>query len=224
MRKAFFILAAFVLLAGQSFAQGVAHRWYIPYTMLETVPATDVMLASTAITAEISSFGVGGIPMATADLAALTHMWPDEYHNKLYPVAARVIWTSDNAADDGSIDWLLSIEEKAFATEAPLEAATVALADDIAFAAETTTIQFGVQATNWDTLGVAAMATYNAETLVEIMVELNDEGDTTSDEVHLLGIEFFFVPRDFRGANFYVPGSTSQGVDHGIALPKRSGY
>ena len=68
------------------------------------------------------------------------------------------------------------------------------------------------------------MATYNAETLVEIMVELNDEGDTTSDEVHLLGIEFFFVPRDFRGANFYVPGSTSQGVDHGIALPKRSGY
>jgi len=224
MRKLLFVLVAFVLLAGQSFAQGVAHRWYIPYTMLETVPATDVMLASTAITAEIGSLGIGGIPMATADLAAMTHMWPDEYHNKLYPIAARIIWTSSDAADDGSIDWLLSIEEKPFGAETALEVATVAMADDIAFAAETTTVQYGVQATNWDTLGVAAMSTYNAETLVEIMVELNDTGDASADEIYLIGIEFFFVPPDFRGANFYVPGSTSQSVDHGIALPKRSGF
>lgn len=224
MRKALFVFAALVCLVGQAFAQGVPHRWYIPYNDFNRVPGTDVMAAGTAITAEVSTFGVSGIPMATADLCALTTMWPTEYHNNLYPVAARIIWTSDSADDDGSIDWLLSIEEKAFGAETALEAATVAMADDIAFAAETTTIQFGVQATNWDTLGVTALSTYNGETLVQIMVELDDEGDTTSDEVHLLGVEFFFVPKDFKRANFFVPGSTSQSTDHGIALPKRAGF
>ena len=224
MRKILVVFALLACFVTQADAQSRGHRWFIPYNDFNRVPGSDVMAAGSAITAEISTFGVSGIPMATADLAALTTMWPTEYHNNLYPVAVRIIWASDSAGDDGSIDFLFSIEEKSFGAQSALEAATVAMADDIAFAAETSNVQFGVQATAWDSLGVVAMSTYNGETLVQMMVELNDEGDTASDEVHLLGVEIFFVPPDFKGANFYVPGSTAQAATNGIALPRRAGF
>jgi hypothetical protein len=229
MKRIFTVLACVIGLMVSAHAQGVPHRMWIPTQDFHTIhaegtPNTGVSAAGTAITSEISSFGLIGVPMATADLIATMFPWPDEYHNKLYAVAYRIWWTSDNAADDGAIDWLLDVEEKAMGTEAALTAATVALADGIVFAAETTTIQYGVQATVWDTIGVEAHSTYNYDTMVELSVELNDAGETAADEVHFLGVEIYFIAKDFRGATGYVPGSTSQSTDHGIKLPKRAGY
>lgn len=232
MRKYVVAFCALILLSvsADAFGQAEGYRMFIHASefnnlMIEGTPNTHGTAAGTAVPTEISSLGITGYAMTAADLVAQYTMWPALYHNKLYPVAARIIWTSDSADDDAGVDWLLGIEEKPFRSETALEATVAAsLADKITFAADSTKVQYGVQCTAWDTLGVVAMSTYDGDCLVQISVELDDDGDQTGDEPHFLGVEFFFVPRDFRGANFYVPGITWHDTEHGIALPKRAGY
>ncbi len=229
-KRIFAVLACVIAFtAVQVEAQGTPSTMWIPaqdfhYVLAEGTPNTVVGASGTAIQAEISSFGIVGVPMASGDALGTLFPWPGHLHNPLYPVAYRIWWTSDSADDDGSIDWLLDVEEKAMSAETALEAATVALADAIVYAADATTVQYGVQATVWDTVGVEAHQTYNSDDLVELAVELNDEGDTTADEVHFLGVQIYFVPKDFRGSNYHIPGSTSQSTNHGITVPKRAGY
>lgn len=231
MFKRFIVVLACVigLSFAQADAQGVPYVKWIPIQDFHSIhaegtPNTAVSAAGTSVPTEISTFGLTGYAMASGDLVSTFFPWPAYHHNLLYAVAYRIWWTSDSADDDGDVDWLLDVEEKAMGTEAALETATVALADGIVFAADATTIQYGVQATSWDTIGVEAHSTYNYDTLVELSVELNDVGDTTADEVHFLGVEILFVPKDFRGGTYHVPGSTSQSTNHGIPLAKRAGY
>ena len=232
MRKFMLAFCALVLLglSADVYGQAEGFRMFIHASdfnnlLIEGTPNTHGTAAGTAVPTEISSFGITGYAMTAADLVSQYFMWPDLYHNKLYPVACRVVWTSDSADDDAGVDWLVGMEEKPFRSETALEASTAAgLADQITFAADSTKVQFGVQVTQWDTFGVVAMSTYDGDCLVQLGVELDDDGDQTGDEPHFLGLELFFVPPDFRGANFYVPGITWHDTEHGIALPKRGGY
>lgn len=210
-------------------AQGSPNTYWIPATdfhfvLAEGTPNTVVAAAGTAIQAEISTFGIVGVPMTAADLVSTYFPWPNHWHNKLYPVAARVWWTSTSADDDGTIVWLLDTEEKTIGGEDALEAATVALADGIAFAADSTEVQYGIQATSWDTLGVVALQTYHNDSMIELSVELDDDGTATGDEIVFLGVELYFLPIDYRRPNYFIPGSTAHGTNHGITVPKRAGF
>lgn len=232
MKRFIFVLACVIGLAATVHAQGVGHRHWIPATSFHAIhaegtPNTHVAAAGTAVPTEISTFGLVGYAMTAADLVSTMFPWPAEYHNPLYAVGYRIWWVSDSAgATDGGVDWLLDVEEKALATEDPLETATVALADGIVFAADSSKVQYAISTTNWDTIGVEAHQTYHYDTMVEMSVELDDDGDLTGDEPHFLGVEIYFVPKDFRGDVYYIPASTvtSMGVDGGIKLTKRAGY
>jgi hypothetical protein len=225
-----FPFASFAPVDGQAI-QGNGNRQWIPAHDFHKIGAASGSAdlgsfhGTPSLFSEISTFGIAGWEMASGDAVSLYFPWPAHLHNVLYPVAARIWFTSDSGDDDGAIDWLLDIEEKRMGQEDAMEAATVALADGIAFAADSSKVAFGVNTTAWDTFTVTDMNTYNHDTLVLLGVELNDEGDTTADEIHFLGVEFLFVPKDYRQSNFHIYGSTTAGGDdHGLTLPRRAGY
>ena len=233
MHRLFAVFTVLVLLAGvstQAESGDRAYRRFFPASdfhnlLIEGTPNVLGTAAGTAEESEISSFGISGYAMTAADLVSTFFIWPDKYHNKLYAVACRVVWISDSADDDTGIDWKVGMEEKAFNQETALEAGTAAgLADKIAFTADNSNVQYGVQTTVWDTFSVGAMQTYDGACLVQLAVELDDDGDATGDEPHFLGVELYFIPPDFRGSTWNVPGVTMHSTEHGIAIDRRSGF
>jgi len=223
MRKFMVVAIAFLLLFGAWDTQAqIGNRIWIPYTDFHRVTNTGVSMASTADVGEISSFGIGGFPMDTADLVSMYLPFPADKINTRYPLGVRIWYASVSSGDDGGIDWLFDIEEKAITLiPTALETATTALADGIAFAADSSTIQYAVNITDCDTIGVAALSTYNSETLVELSIELNDRGDASADELHFLGVELIGVPLDFQQSNFYIPGATQHQSDKGLTIPRK---
>lgn len=237
MKRYLLVLLALVLFAGQADAQsaiaGNGNRIFIPATAFHHLgggAATAVvsMHGTPAAMAEISTFGIGGWLMSTADAVSMYMVYPADKINNLYPLAVRIWWTATSAVDAGGIDWLFDMEEKSLGGEDALEAATVALADAIVFAADSTEVQFGVQTTDWDTISSAALNTYHQDCLIEIQVELNSTVSGVlnlgADEVSFLGVELLGVPKDYKQSNFNVQGSTQHGASTGIVLPKRFGY
>lgn len=171
---------------------------------------------------EISTFGVAGWAMTTADVISTYMPFPADRVNKKFPLAVRIWWVSESADDDGGIDWKFAMEEKNLADEDAMEAAAAAsLADKISFAADSTETQFGVNTTNWDTISVTALRDYSYDTMVEISVELDDVAQAlgaVADEIHFIGLEFCSPPMDYKATSFSVSGSTQHANAQGITL------
>jgi len=167
-------------------------------TITEGTPNTRVSANGGGQQVELTTIGIDAVSMATGDfIATYRPFWPDV--NRNYPLGMRVWWTSNSAATDGSIDWIVGLEEKGHG--AALEAIT-GLADQITMDADAMSEATAliVQHTNWDTLSSTAIGTYNHGTMMQISVELDDSGDASADEVHFLGVEFAYVPNRTYGA------------------------
>ena len=232
-----FLLTFVVLLfsAGLVYGQGTPKTIFIPATDFHSqidssaaLDASDANITTSMLLGatfnEISTFGVAGWQMTALDGVATYTVWPGWDHNKNYPVAFRLWWTSSSADDDGTIVWKLSMEHKAMGGEAAIERADTTMASTISFAADSSEVQYGIQTTKWDTITVTTTTSFTYDTLVEFAVKLAEDGTASADEMHFLGMELFLVPKDFRGSTYNVPGSTAHGATHGIALPRRAGF
>ena len=240
MKRLYAMLMALLLLAGVAHAQAPGqngNRIWIPATSFHfLVPSSGDLASAAGVFAmagtpsqfgEISTFEVGGWQMASGDNVGTYMPWPYDKVNPLYPLAVRVWYASDSGDDDGARVWLFGMEEKV--AHAAIEASTAAgLADQITFAAteagDSTVTQYGMMFTVWDSISSASLNTYTRDALVEIGVELDDAGQSTADETHLLGVELLGVPHGYSQSTFVISGSTLLGQNSGLTLVRRSGY
>ena len=228
MKKFLFLFAALLLFVSQAHSQSIkgnGNRIFLPANTFHFLSggdgaALETMHGTPANLGEISTFGIGGILCADADVMSTYILFPFAKINTLYPMGVRIWYTSSAGAADGSIDWKYGQQEISAETSTAMVAATAAgLADKITFAADTHTgtTALSVSVTAWDTIGTEALTTYNNNCLMEIGVEFDDNGDAADDEISFLGVELLGVPKDFKQSNFYVQGPASDG----ITLPRK---
>jgi len=229
-------LLAVLLLAGIADAQAINSRggnriWIPAQSFHATSAGADAgkisLDATVPVFTEISSFGVAGWAMTTADVVSTYMVFPADLINKKFPLAVRLWWTSTSGTDDGGIDWQFGMEEKVLSAETAFEAAAAAsLADKITFDEDTVKVQYGINSTNWDTISKTALRPYHQDTMVEISVELGSltvatGTQSSADETIFMGIELCSPPADFKADSFYVSGSTAHVTTPGITLGQR---
>ena len=202
-------IAGFFCLAATNFVSTTAKLKYIyiPAQSFDLCPGT-VGAAGTGTYAsygvggqitEISTFGLLGMQMSTADDVRTQLPFPDDV-DKRYPAAFRVRYTSSGGASDGAINWLVHMAALG-PTTALTDIANSGIRhhagwDTINYGAvDSVDVAYGMQYTRWDTMCVDSLqAAYDKQTTWLLAVEIESDGDASADELHFLGLEIAYVP------------------------------
>jgi hypothetical protein len=139
--------------------------------------------------AECSTFSLLGLAMASSDTVAFLTPIPWDM-DVTKDVQARLFYYHTGGSADAAIDWTFTYK---LISEGVLLADPATTVDGtITYAAETAGVQYSLNITPYLTM---AWTTYYAAGDVAIAgaVTLSDEGDTTSDELLLHGVEFRYT-------------------------------
>ena len=170
--------------------------------------------------AHYNSFGFATFTMADADY--ITHVMPVPYGiDRNYNIAFRVFFMSGSSGSDAPV-WKVFFEEKGAGTA--LEVGS-GLADAHTQTGSTSPTIHATYHTKWDTLSTTALSTYNEQSMMQVTVELDDDGGGSADEYSFIGLQIVWLDRNwrFRGATYNLTGGTVESQDKGGQLKRKAG-
>ena len=230
MRKVFFVVAllAFVLapvsaqdFAAQSMRQPPLSQMFLTPQNMSGGPlsAAETGLGGGQL-AHYNSFGFSTYTMADADY--ITHVMPLPFGiDRNYNIAFRVFFMSGDAASDAPV-WKVFFEEKPSGTA--LEVGS-GLADAHTQTGATAPTLHATYHTAWDTLSTTALADYSEQDMIQVTVELDDDGGGAADEYSFIGLQIVWLDRNwrYRGAVYDLAGGTVESLAKGGQLKRKSG-
>jgi hypothetical protein len=230
MRKTIVAIAALALLCGVANAQNfdaqsmrqppLSQMFLTPQNMSGgPLSAAETGLGAGQL-AHYNSFGFATFTMADADY--ITHVMPVPYGiDRNYNIAFRVFFMSGSSGSDAPV-WKVFFEEKGAGTA--LEVGS-GLADAHTQTGSTSPTIHATYHTAWDTLSTTALSTYNEQAMMQVTVELDDDGGGSADEYSFIGLQIVWLDRNwrFRGATYNLSGGTVESQDKGGQLKRKAG-
>ena len=170
--------------------------------------------------AEYNGFRFATFTMADADY--ITHVMPVPYGlDRNYNIGFRVFFMSGDAAEDAPV-FKVFFEEKGSGIALEIGSG---LADvHTQTGAEAATLH-GTYHTAWDTISTTALADYDEQKMMQITVELDDDGGGAADQYSFIGLQLVWLDRNwrYRGATYNLTGGTVSDQDKGGQLKRKAG-
>lgn len=194
---------------------------WIPASSMEDSTQTSYM-ASGPVRRGVNNKQFGGFTMSTADSVAFL-LTPPRWDNR-FGIAERVHWLlKGNSLAVGSIVWKAHMSDYEPNTAMGIStggtnSATITFTADSASAATAGVSRHYV--TKWDTITYSTVDDWDVNDMLLGAVELDADGDASSDDVVLLGLEIAYVPKltngpGVRTKRVEIPGPTVLGQAKG---------